>query len=194
MKKSIIAFVLVFISVFFPPLGFASAEYTPTYLQEQFPFKDNVFVLPASLEIIEEEAFEETAVTTAVFQNNVIYISDQVFASASKLRSVFIPPSTEFIGENAFPDNTDLIVFSVKGSYAEKWANEHQIPFKDSNIWGLLMPNGKSLNTHGVPLSRVLPVIDPERAIGVTKQTANDDVSMRPQDRPELNPIDYRFP
>ncbi len=186
LKKSILAFLLMLIAVAFSPVGYANEAKPPP--------QDTSFVFPASLEEVEEEALEGTAVTTVVFQSNVVSIGDRAFADTAYLHDIFIPPTTEYIGENAFPDNTELIIHGVKGSYAEKWANEHQVPFVVSNIWCQHTANGRLLYTQGIPLERMIKALTPDRLIGVSPPTAYGERSMRPQDRPELNPIDYRFP
>ena len=194
MKKSIIAFLLVLISIVLSSLNFASAEDRTLSSKESIPLQESVFILPTSLKKVEDGAFERTSVSTVVFWENVIYIGDQAFADASNLQDIYIPPSAEFIGANAFPQNKGLTIHGVKGSYAETWANKHRVPFVLSNIWTLFTAGGRSLNTQGIPLELMLLAISPDRILGITPQTAYDEMSMRPQDRSELNPINYRFP
>ena len=194
MNKSTIAFMLVLISIVLLPLSFASAENSPPFSKILTPSDEAMFVLPASLNMIDDEAFEGTAVTAVLIRERVICIGDYAFANTPKLQVVFIPQATEHIGDYAFPANTGLTIYGAMGSYAEEWANAHQIPFDGVYFWNLLIPNRKTINIQGISHKRILLIINPERTVGIIQQTAFNEMSMRPQDRPELNPIDYRFP
>ena len=45
------------------------------------------------------------------------------------LKKVFIPSSVTAIGENLFEESAQVSIYGEEGSYAQKYALEHQIPF-----------------------------------------------------------------
>ena len=82
----------------------------------------------------------------------------------------------------------------IKDSYAEEWANKHQIPFLADDIWHVAFLNAGS---HSKPIKlvvRFLGIIMLIIFIALYRRGKYFERSKRPQDRPELNPIDYCFP
>ena len=169
------------------PLATANAE-APT--RE----KKSTFVLPVSLLLIEDEAFEGTAVGMLVIQDGLQRIGDRAFSDMPNLRAVYIPPSTTFIGKRAFPNNKDLAIYGVKGSYAEKWAGRHQIVFVAGELHELFSAGETMLVSYKTSMEGMFRAPEPNVDFRMTKRTADQEKSMRPQDRPELYPIVYRFP
>ena len=60
------------------------------------------------------------------------FIESKAFASCINLKKLFIPSATTVIEENAFENCPSLVIYTVKGSYAEKFAKKHQIPVRYS--------------------------------------------------------------
>jgi len=85
--------------------------------------------LPESLEVIEDEAFEGTAITNIILPENVTTIGDRAFANISTLRLIRIPSATTFISRTAFDGSNKVMIISAPDSYARKWAKENQFPF-----------------------------------------------------------------
>ena len=131
MKKTAVCILLAILLSVLSPVSFAEADSSNNY-------KQSVFIMPATLEAVEDEAFEGTAVESIVFQDGIVSIGDSAFESAYNLTDVYIPPTIEYIGKNAFSSNKRLTIHGVIGSLAEKWAKEHEIPFMPSNIWNVL--------------------------------------------------------
>lgn len=87
-------------------------------------------VMPKNLEIIENEAFEGTALAKVVLPDKVSTIGNRAFANAPFLIEVYIPESTVQIGENAFDeDSSCLNLKAFHGSYAQEWARGKKIGF-----------------------------------------------------------------
>lgn len=150
------------------------------------------FVLPASLEIIDDEAFAGTAADSVVLQEKVEYIGDYAFFEMEKLRTIYIPESVRYIGDHAFDGTSDLTIYGVSGSYAEDWAAEHQKPFQCQMLW-ISNSTGNhpapKLESHigkGEQNQQMKP--DPARAL------LDTDPSMRVTERIELHALDYSFP
>lgn len=92
------------------------------------------FTLPASLAVIEEDAFMGTAADVVTMQDAVVSIGDYAFANIPTLQSVEIPCSVSFIGDNAFWGSENVTIYGIAGSYAELWAEGHDILFVDTAL------------------------------------------------------------
>ena len=92
------------------------------------------FTLPASLEMIGEEAFEGIAASRIQLPETLTEIGDRAFANARSLRQVYIPASVKTIGRNAFDGTRQLTITGASGSYAKTWARENGIPFSPVTV------------------------------------------------------------
>ena len=152
-----------------------------------------VFVLPSALIAIESEAFEETAAELVILPNSLTTIGERAFANNRVLKSICIPESVVSIGEHAFDGIEDLVVRGTEGSYAAQWAEEHNIAFVQTETIYVLVEKLKKLLKGCFYVSLSFSICP----AAVFRRRRKADVivrSMRPQDRPELYPIDYRFP
>ena len=70
-----------------------------------------------------------TDLTSMVIPDSVTSIGYSAFEGCTGLTSIVIPDSVTEIGDWAFYDCTDLTICGVKGSYAETYAKENNIPF-----------------------------------------------------------------
>lgn len=156
------------------------------------PPLDGNYVLPTSLERIEQEAFAGTAPIRVFISIRVQYIGDKAFENASRLQDICIPSSVQFIGEDVFPKRNSLTIYGQAGSYAEMWAESHLIAFVKTNYWELYRLFKKLLSSWNANVFRHTNTI--KNNDDTVKALADSYKSMRPQDRPELYPIDYRFP
>ena len=87
---------------------------------------EGTLTLPAGLEVIEEEAFEGIAAQTAEITWDVTGIGRRAFAG-SQLQQVVIHSNVETIGEEAF--DSGVTVFGEFGSYAMRWALDHEYTY-----------------------------------------------------------------
>ena len=185
-KKRILALLLAFM-IILPELGQAFAE-------DLASAQKTAFLLPASLVEIEDEAFANTAVKTVVFQDGLLHIGDFAFENAQFLTDIYIPSSVRKIGHSAFPHRRNIVLHAPEKSYAQAWAKEHRVSYRANVSWSSRNDGRKTLrilkNASGLyrHLTDPKDIHIPARRIEVPVR------SMRPQDRPELNPIDFRFP
>lgn len=177
---------LLLCAVFFS-LSNAKAE------NHDFSF-DYSFLLPDSLQIVGDEAFSGTAVETVIFPDGFLQIGERAFDTARHLTDVYIPKTTEYIADSAFPITSKLTLHGIDGSYAKDWANRHDIPFVVDDIWNVCIARGNSHNTQTNPIYRFIATIVLIILFSFLRSCYYELRSRRPQDRPELNPIDYRFP
>ncbi len=75
--------------------------------------KVETLIIPATVEIIGEGAFKNSALATLTIQADITKIEDDTF-NGSKLTGVTLPSSVEFIGSRAFA-NTPLLTFTFTG-------------------------------------------------------------------------------
>ena len=187
MKKLALLLALLFsISIWF-----SSASLLREFPEEDIGF---AFVLPASLVMIEDEAFEATAAQAVLLTDSLSEIGERAFADSPNLKSVIIPESVVFIGEHAFDGVSDLVLHGEKNSYAARWAEEHNVTFVPAETaahWIKMLVKLIGGNLFAVLL---FCCVDPRVMLRLRRKAASAWRSMRPQDRPELYPIDYRFP
>ncbi len=89
----------------------------------------NVFILPPSLQIIEEEAFEGTGAAVAIAQKGVQEIHNRSFSNMPRLRAVVFPETVVFLGDELFQNNRDVVLYGYAGSEAYQYAQRHHITF-----------------------------------------------------------------
>lgn len=155
---------------------------------------DAVFKLPASLKIIGEEAFEGVSAITIVLPGSTESIGTRAFADNSALRAVYIPESVRYIGNQAFEKSQNVVIRANEDSYAASWARLHDIVcVQEENAETWFTRLGK-LMQGSFFLTLSLTCVVPGDQYWQRRKKAVFEVSMRPQDRPELYPINYRFP
>ena len=156
--------------------------------------EESLFILPSSLMIIEDEAFEGVAAQTVVLPNGFLSIGKGAFENAPYLKDIYIPESTQYIDDSAFSINSDLTVHGIDGSYAKDWACKNEIPFVIDDVWSIFVPSGRFSNTLSKPINRPIAIIVLVILFELFRLNYFAVRSRRPQDRPELYPISYRFP
>lgn len=179
--------IILLIVVLMIPLWYASAESTTDS-------SDHTFVFPASLEVIEEDALSGTAAETVIFPEGLLQVGDQAFEGMPGLRDVYIPETTNYIADSAFSITADLTIHGVEDSYAEEWAEKHQIPFLIDDIWQVAFMYAASQTIQFNLVIRFFETIMLIIFIALYRRSKYFERSKRPQDRAELNPIDYCFP
>lgn len=184
--KKFISLLLAVLLLAVSSVPFVSVESARMKISEE-----TSFVLPLQLQSVGEDAFAGTAVETVAFPEGFHQIEDGAFAGAEKLSDVYLPVSAASIGASAFPENEALTVHAQKGSAARNWALSHKVRFRED---ARRMPaeKGHSLSINLYSAHGLFGTVSPERRTPLN--AVYIDHSMRPQDRPELYPIDYRFP
>ena len=84
-------------------------------------------VLPASLEVIDEEAFAGTCASAVRVPSGVRTISARAFAGCERLTAVYLPASVTFIADDAF--EPFVTIYAPAGSPAEAYARRLGLPF-----------------------------------------------------------------
>ena len=84
-----------------------------------------VLELPASLQVIEDGAFEGVAATCVRIPDQVTEIGSRAFAECPYLMEVSIPASVTSIATDAFDGSPWVIIVCNPDSYAAAWAEAH---------------------------------------------------------------------
>ena len=153
---------------------------------------DLVSLFPTSLQTVEDNAFSGTAIQAAAFYDGLVLIGESAFQNTPMLTDIYIPPSTEFIGRNALPDY--VLIHGAEESYVQEWALANEVSFTADNIWNTKTACAK---VHPEQLFSLLCFVlpyDHTVSYKIKKRMGAYVKSMRPQERPELYPINYRFP
>lgn len=187
MKRKWFVYLVIFAVILVLPL------FRNTNADKTNPDDSATFKLPSSLVTIENEAFEGTAVETVVLPDGLIDIGPGAFEAVATLKDVYIPDTTTYIADSAFAITSDLTIHGVEGSYAKEWAYRHEVSFVADNIWTV---TSQIRDAHNLQINpaywqyiTLLVLI-----ISIAFYVFYDYRSRRPQDRQELNPIDYCFP
>lgn len=82
-------------------------------------------VLPASLRVIEAEAFEGSVMASVRCPEGTVEIQRRAFADCKQLRDIYLPASVQSIAEDAFSGTENLTIHTAEGSAAAEWAQSH---------------------------------------------------------------------
>ncbi len=92
--------------------------------------KQGEYIVPDSVTSIGNSAFYRCrSLTSITIPDSVTSIGDSAFAYCNPLSSVTIPKSVTNIGYGAFSGCDSLTIYCIKGSYAERYAQNNKIPF-----------------------------------------------------------------
>ena len=152
------------------------------------------FHFPSSLKTIGDEAFSGTAVKSVVLPDSVESIGARAFANNDALKTVYIPASVNYIGDQAFEGSSHTMIQAAEDSYAAAWARENNIACVQTESAGTRLSKLRKLLQGSFFLSLNFAYLLPVEQNRQRRRKAVFEVSMRPQDRPELYPINYRFP
>ena len=93
-------------------------------------FTSGTVKFPASLKIIQDEAFEGTALVLAdLSETSVEEIGERAFANIPTLVGIKIPDKTRFIAKTAFSGSNHVTLTGTPKGYTRKWAKENGLPF-----------------------------------------------------------------
>ena len=88
------------------------------------------FSLPASLQVIGEEAFAGTAIENTELPESLTSVGDGAFSDIPCLESVTVPATDRLtISDSAFDGSGGVIIRGEEGSYAQEWADRNGFPF-----------------------------------------------------------------
>jgi len=188
LRLIITAFIVIAFSLYINPLWVVPDINNPRNI------RDHTAVFPDSLISIENEALEGTAFQELIFREGLLYIGEHAFGNVGSLKKACIPNSVKYIADSAFSESGLKTIIAGTSTYAQYWAERHDIEFKllDNNY-------ANTISLH-VLIQSILALF------GITFIPLDNDrrrikqyiklfvICMRPQDRAELYPIEYRFP
>ncbi len=187
MKKALFAFFMLL-------LVFAAFSSSSSDMLSENESPEATFVFPASLKTIRSGAFSGTAIETAIFQDALEEIESGAFANTPNLTDVYLPSSVKYIADDAFETSNALMVHGAEGSYAQQWAQAHGIAFESEEIKNAV-PNFARARQDLWKLVNLLRIIlFAALLISLTVHFTDERRPLRPSVRPEMHPLDYRFP
>lgn len=90
--------------------------------------------IPDNITAIQRYAFSNCiSLKQLVLSKNIKSIEWGAFENCTLLEKIIIYDKVEYIADNAFEGCDKLTIYGIKGSYAEQYANEHDIPFEELN-------------------------------------------------------------
>ena len=93
--------------------------------------KQRHYTVPASVTNISEESFIDCDyLKDVMLSDNMKDIADRTFYESENLSSIVIPVNITNIGREVFDGSYNLNIYGERGSYAETYAIENNIPFK----------------------------------------------------------------
>ncbi|WP_295026200.1 leucine-rich repeat domain-containing protein, partial [Ruminococcus sp.] len=92
----------------------------------------NSINIPDNIRIIEDYTFCDcTSLKQLFLSRNISHIYSRALENCTLLEKITIYDKIEYIADNAFEGCDKLTIYGIKGSYAEQYANEHNIPFEE---------------------------------------------------------------
>ncbi len=85
--------------------------------------------VPGSVTSIGDSAFASSGLTSMIIPDGVTSIGERTFYNCSSLTSIAIPSSVTSIGEDAFYRCKALALSVTEGSFAERYAQDNDIPY-----------------------------------------------------------------
>ena len=92
---------------------------------------DRVSVLPASLQVIDDEAFAGTALQVVVTNDELTAIGERAFADNDSLVLFVASNDIETISDDAFENDEKLTIIGEWNGFIADWAQAHGIAFVD---------------------------------------------------------------
>ena len=90
--------------------------------------------IPDNITAIQRYTFSNCiSLKQLVLSKNIKSIELGAFENCTLLEKIIIYDKAEDIADNAFEGCDKLTIYGIKGSYAEQYANEHNIPFEELN-------------------------------------------------------------
>lgn len=88
--------------------------------------------IPDNITAIQRYTFSNCiSLKQLVLSKNIKSIEWGAFENCTLLEKIIIYDKVEYIADNAFEGCDKLTIYGIKGSYAEQYATEHNIPFTE---------------------------------------------------------------
>lgn len=106
--------------------------------------KNADMLLPASLTVIESEAFRGNSAKKVYLPNGVTSIGALAFADCASMTEIRIPASVKEIAADAFDGhNSSLTIYGSDNSVAQTYARQHGISFTREGSGDIILPRSK---------------------------------------------------
>ena len=86
--------------------------------------------IPNGVRVIAIASFSSCGLISVTLPDGMENIGPDAFSNCTELRAITIPASVNTINSSAFTNCPQLTIYAPAGSYAETYANNHNIPFE----------------------------------------------------------------
>ena len=86
--------------------------------------------IPNGVRVIAIASFSSCGLISVTLPDGMENIGPEAFSNCTELRAITIPASVNTINSSAFTNCPQLTIYAPAGSYAETYANSHNIPFE----------------------------------------------------------------
>ena len=169
-------------------LSFPGEVFTPASENTDIPSAR----LPDAAVFIGEEAFMGTKLLSVALPDGMGVVEKRAFAGIDGL-TVKIPDSVYYIGSDAFEGSENLTVIASRGSYARRWAVANRVAFVPSDAVLRVSAEAQREDMHTGSAACAVSLSEDKAARSGVNLPAGV-LSMRPQERAELHPINEYFP
>ena len=159
-----------------------------------------MLVLPASLQMIGEDAFGGSAAEAVLLPTGLETVKKKAFADMPELKSVYVPETVTEIDRQAFTGAGKPVLIGQTGSLAESWARENRYDFSGTWVLRFRLRAGKAElrapaepSAHFTAREKQKETIQPEKRKETSGRLAENRV-MKKEYRSELNHLVGLFP
>lgn len=161
---------------------------------------ENVLVLPASLQMIGEDAFGGSAAEAVLLPTGLEAVEKKAFADMPELKSVYVPETVTQIDRQAFSGAGKPVLIGQTGSRAESWAMENRYDFSGTWVLRFRLRAAKAElralaepSAHFTSREKQKEALQPEKRKETSGRLAENRV-MKKEYRSELNHLVGLFP
>lgn len=108
------------------------------------------FTWPSNINIIPERVFANTNLIEFSVPETVTKIEAEAFDYCNNLKKITIPKSVKYIGNNAFGDSPNVVIYGERDSQAEQYAYINNIPFVSDCFKVIFKEDGRTKETEYV--------------------------------------------
>lgn len=89
----------------------------------------NINLEDSSVDVINSDTFLNSGIVSVILPDSCQNIADNAFAQCDALEKIVIPTSVTSIADQAFRECDNLVIYCYTGSYAQEYAEAHDIPY-----------------------------------------------------------------
>lgn len=135
------------------------------------PALKEINLADSSIESVCDSTFQSSGIEEIALPQTCTAVGNSAFAKCGELTKISIPDAVDSIGDNAFQDSDNVVIYASSGSYAIAYAKAHELSYvctdAETYMLGDADGNGEIEIVDATVIQRVLadiPVADPDTA------------------------------